>query len=143
MATERIDPKKQLHSYKAQFDLIQKIPCTKEENKVYTKLVKEGKSLPDGIYRYLYEAEEDIYDFYSVYEPELTEQETMQYLAYKKLELLRTIKNCVVFFTVLTVISLVKRRCTNTESIPAMTTAKTLRSIVWSPLIPLAEAMGP
>ena len=37
----------------------------------------------------------------------MTEEEIAEYLRYKELKMLRTIKNCVVFFTTLAVISLV------------------------------------
>ena len=37
----------------------------------------------------------------------MTADEIAQYLTYKKLHMLRTIKNCVVFFVVLTIVSMV------------------------------------
>ena len=101
------DLRQVLLGYKYDFDLIQKIPCTTEENKAYTALVKEGRSLPENVYRYEYENGVGSFEFYRVYEPELTEQELSEYLTFKRLKLLNTIKNCTVFFVVLAVISLV------------------------------------
>ena len=102
MAKDKINIKKRIRDYKYQFDLLQKIPCSKEENKRYAQL-KEENQLPENVKEY-----EDLANqFYTIYTPELTEQEISEYLTYKKLSLLNTIKNCMVFFTVLTIISLV------------------------------------
>ena len=46
-------------------------------------------------------------EFYTVFETDLSQQEILEYLTYKKLDLIRTIKNCIVFFTVLTVLSII------------------------------------
>ena len=71
-------------------------------------MVENGYELPKNIYNCLDSAyEESTEDFCESSEPGLTESEIMEYLIYKKLELLKTIKNCVVFFTVLIAISLV------------------------------------
>jgi len=105
MAKEKKDLRKELRSYKFDFDLLQKIPCTRQENKEYKQLREKGE-LPKGVYEYQYEGGTDSGEFYTIYEPELTPEEIAEYLTYKKLSLLKTIKNCVVFFTVLTIISL-------------------------------------
>ena len=102
MAKVKINIKKQIRDYKYQFDLLQNIPCSKEENMWYTQLKKENQ-LPENVKEY----EDFENQFYTIYTPELTEQEISEYLTYKKLSLLNTIKNCMVFFTVLTIISLV------------------------------------
>ena len=97
----------QLRNYKLQFGLLQKIPCSVEENKEYTQLQKEGKPLPEGVSKYEYANDATHDDFYTLAAPDLTDHELAEYLTYKKLSLLRTIKNCIVFFTILTVIYLV------------------------------------
>ena len=108
MAKRKIDLRKELRSYKFEFDLLQKIPCSKQENKVYAKLLKDGGVLPEGVFAYVYEDEAiSTTEFYTVYESDLTESEVTEYLTYKKLSLIRTIKNCIMFFTVLTVIGMV------------------------------------
>lgn len=107
MEKEKVNPREELLAYKYDFHLMQKLPCSKEENKAYTKLLKDGKPLPEGVLKYDYSYNEGTEDFYTIYTPDLTDEEIAEYLTYKKLALLRTIKNCVVFFTVLTVIGLV------------------------------------
>ena len=107
MAKEKVDLRLELLDYKEQFDLIQKIPCTKEENKAYTQLLKAGKPLPENVCQYDYTTGMDYEEFYTLYIPDLTEAEIAEYLTYKKLSLLNTIKNCVLFFTILTIIGLV------------------------------------
>ena len=106
MAKEKINLRDELRAHKFEFDLLQKIPCTKQENKEYQKLLKDGDTLPDGVYAYD-NGQMSPTEFYTIYETDLTESETREYLTYKKLSLIRTIKNCVVFFTVLTIIGMI------------------------------------
>lgn len=95
-------------TYKLDFGLLQKIPCTKEENKKYEDLLNNGKPLPDGVFSYIENNGKESNDtFYTIYETELTKEEINEYLALKKLKLLNTIKNCSVFFVVLTIISII------------------------------------
>ena len=101
------DIKEQITAFKFEFDLLQKIPCSKEENKRYAQMCKHGQPLPENIFQYDNYGSDDLADFYTVYTPELTDAEIAEYLTYKKLSLLRTIKNCLVFFVALAVISLV------------------------------------
>ena len=107
MAKDRIDIKARLEEYRQSFGLRQKIFCSIKENKEYLKLVKSGGSLPDGIYRSVWESGMESDEFYMVDEPELTEAQLHEYLTYKQLDMIRTIKNCVVFFTTITVIGMV------------------------------------
>lgn len=104
-----------LRSYRFEFNLLQKVPCSKQENKEYQKLLKDGGTLPEGVYAYVYSTgETSTTEFYTVYEPDLTESEKAEYLTYKKLDLLetikdciKTIKGCVVFFTTLAIIGII------------------------------------
>ncbi|MBR3894791.1 MAG: hypothetical protein IKJ35_06550 [Clostridia bacterium] len=108
MPKEKINLRDELRSYKFEFDLLQKIPCSKQENKEYQKILKDGGVLPNGVFAYVYDnGETSTTEFYTVYETDLTESEIAEYLTYKKLNLIRTIKNCVMFFTVLTIIAMV------------------------------------
>ena len=107
MAKEKINLREELRSHKFEFDLLQKIPCTKQENKEYQQLLKNGGTLPEGIFAYVYDTgETSTSEFYTIYETDLSESEIREYFTYKQLDLIRTIKNCVVFFTVLTIIGL-------------------------------------
>lgn len=108
MAKGKINLRDKLRAHKFEFDLLQKIPCTKQENKEYQQLLKEGGSLPEGVYAYTYDTgETSTSEFYTIYETDLTESEIREYLTYKQLSLIRTIKNCVLFFTILTIIGMV------------------------------------
>lgn len=108
MAKEKVNLRDKLRSYKLEFDLLQEIPCSKEENKEYEKLLNNGEPLPDGVYSCVdADGTTSKTEFYTIYESDLSESEKIEYLTYKKLSLLKTIKNCVVFFTILIVIGLV------------------------------------
>lgn len=108
MAKEKINLRDELRAHKFEFDLLQKIPCTKQENKEYKKLLKDGGVLPEGVYAYVYDSgETSTTEFYTIYETDLTEPEIREYLTYKQLSLTRTIKNCVVFLTALTIFGMV------------------------------------
>ena len=104
---EKIDVRNKLRDYRFDFDLLQKIPCSKQENAEYEKILKDGGALPEGVFAYKYDGIPSTSEFYTIYEPDLTEHEITEYLTYIKLNFLRTIKNCVLFFTVLTVIGLI------------------------------------
>ena len=107
MAKEKVDLRQDLKDFKEKFNLIQKIPCNIEENKRYTQMARDGKPLPENVFKYEYSVGMDYDEFYTLYIPDLSAAEINEYLTYKQLALLNTIKNCVVFFTVLTVIGLV------------------------------------
>ena len=108
MAKEKINLREELRTHKFEFDLLQKIPCTKQENKEYQQLLKNGGTLPEGIFAYVYDTgETSTSEFYTIYETDLSESEIREYLTYKQLSLIKTIKNCVLFFTVLTTIGMV------------------------------------
>ncbi len=110
MSREKIDLRNELRSYKFEFDLLQKIPCTKQENKQYKKLLKDGGVLPEDVFPYIYDnGETSTTEFYTIYECDLTESEITEYFTYKKLSLIKTIKNCILFFTVLTIIGMFAR----------------------------------
>lgn len=106
MANEKVNLRKVLRYHRFENDLLQKIPCTKQENKEYEQLLKEGGTLPDGVFAYVYDGITSTTDFYTVYEADLSESEIREYLTYKQLNMIKTIKNCVLFFTVLTIIGM-------------------------------------
>ena len=108
MAKEKINLRDELRLYKFDFDLLQKIPCSKQENKKYQKLLKEGGVLPEGVFAYGYGTDdESTTEFYTVYETDLTESEIAEYLTYRKLSMLRTIQNCILVLTVSAIIYMV------------------------------------
>ena len=93
-----------LMEYKFALNVLKKNPCSKQENKEYESIVKHGGKLPEGVYPY---SDYSMDGFYTVTASDLTEDELKEYLFYKQLSMLKTIKNCVVFFAVLTIISLI------------------------------------
>ena len=108
MAKEKKNLRDELRAYKFEFDLLQKIPCSKQENKEYQKILKGTGVLPEGVYAYIYDTgEASTTEFYTIYQPDLTDAEIVEYLTYKKLSLIKTIKNCAMFFTVLTIIGMI------------------------------------
>ena len=108
MAKEKINLRDKLRSHKFEFNLLQKTPCTKQEKKKYQKLLKDGGTLPEGVFAYDYDlGETSPSEFYTIYETDLSESEIREYLTYKQLSLIRTIKNFVLFFTILTIIGIV------------------------------------
>ena len=108
MVKEKINLRNELRLYKFDFDLLQKIPCSKKDNKKYEKLLKDGGVLPEGVFAYGYETgDASTTEFYTVYESDLTEAEIVEYLTYKKLSMLRTIQNCILVLTVSSIIYMV------------------------------------
>lgn len=108
MDRQIVDLKKQLRSYQFKVGVLQYIPCSEKENREYAKLLADNEPLPAGIRPIVYgNAEVSTTQFCTLVEPQLTPEETEEYLTYKKLMYLRSIKNCMVFFTFLTVSGLI------------------------------------
>ena len=101
---EKINPKAELQSLRQEYRITQRVPCSKEDNKKYAQMVKDGIPLPAGVYEHQYENAES--EYYTIYEPDISADELLEMLTYKKLGYLRTIKNCAVYFVVLSVIAL-------------------------------------
>lgn len=103
MANEKNRIRDELQNYKFEFGLLKKVPCTLQESKEYEKILKDGGVLPEGIH-----VDQNPYEgsFYTIHEADLTDAEISEYLTYKQLSLVRTIKSCAVFFTTLTIIGL-------------------------------------
>lgn len=98
--------KRELDRYRLKYDLYEKASCSQKESQEYKDLLKQGKRLPEDVrtnddWRNVNDSE-----FYRLVRPELTQEEITEYLMYKKLDMLKTIKNCVVFFTVLMIIGI-------------------------------------
>ena len=103
MQSEINDLKEQLTQYRIDSGLIQRIQCSKEDRKAYKKLLKSGGKLPDGVFQ----SDEDPEMFYIIYKADLSKDEWNEYLSYRKIQLLKIIKDCAVFFVILTVIAMV------------------------------------
>ena len=103
--------KQQLDEYRLKYDLYDQRLCTSEENKAYRGLLKQGKELPADIYPldpdWKKVNNSDSTEFCRLVRPDVTQEDIMEYLMYKKLDMLKTIKNCIVFFTVLMIIGII------------------------------------
>ena len=109
MKKDKVDLREELRQYRDELNVVQEIACTKEEIAEFKKILKEGGELPEDVHAricYDVDGEEMGKEYYRIYTPDLTEQEMQEYLTLKRLSLLKTIKNCVVFFTVLAIIGL-------------------------------------
>ena len=105
-AKNKIDLKDELRDIYFDVNLLQKIDCSKEDNKKYIQMLKNGETLPNGVFEYKYDFDEEgSGTFYTIHKPELTPEERLEYITFKQLKMLNTIKNCVVYFTSVSIIS--------------------------------------
>ena len=98
MAKEPIDMKKNLQNIWLDMHFLQDIACSKEENKQFRQLKRNGEALPDGIREY-----QDVNgvvtgEFFRFYDAGLTENERLEYTFYGMLQQLRTIKEMLCVF---------------------------------------------
>ena len=96
--------REQLAQYREDFGLedMQRVYCSREENAEYRKMLKNEQPLPQNVYE-----SDNAGEFYTLQSQGLTQEEIEEFIKLKQLKLLNTIKNCVVFFTTLTVIGLI------------------------------------
>lgn len=103
---------KNLATLREEFGFTQKEPCTPEETAKLTADHAEGKELPCDIGYTTTETFNNesnastSLSFYRIVPSDISSEEKMEYLALLRSKNIKTIKNCVVFFTVLMVISL-------------------------------------
>ena len=98
---------KELEQLKHKLGILQEVDCTDSETEEYRKLLSQGMPLPNDILCRDPDISNEYATFYTVQETKLSKEELLEYVQYKQLCTLITIKKCVVFFTVLTIISLV------------------------------------
>jgi len=110
MAKNIFDLKRELRQLRYENDFLQMIDCSKEDCKKYQQMLKNGEKLPEGVFQYTSQELGETNSFYTIYETDLTEEEKSEYILLRQNLMfndIRTIKNCVLFFTILAVISLV------------------------------------
>lgn len=78
--------------------------CSSEENKTYTEMQRNNERLPEGIMLEFEGPEHNGYTKYSL--KEYTDKDVYRLIEEQKLQKLNTIKNCVVFFTVITILGI-------------------------------------
>ena len=80
--------------------------CTAAENRTYSERVEDGEALPEGVF-YDTEAWPEERRFFTLArDADMTDKNLKNLLRYRQLSYLKTIKNCAVFFTVLTAIAI-------------------------------------
>ncbi len=99
--------KRELDNYRLKYDLYEKALCTQKESQEYEDLLKQGKRLPEDVRTNNDWSNVNNSEFFRLVRPDITQEDIMEYLMYKKLDMLKTIKNCIVFFTVLMIIGII------------------------------------
>lgn len=98
--------RKEIKEYQQIFELVQKKPCTEEENQVYKTILENGENLPEGVFPYVTDGVPSKDRFYTLCDCDLTEEEKAEYLQLKQLKYIKTIKNVSMFFCILSLIGL-------------------------------------
>ena len=91
---------------KCKLGVLKEEPCPEWENRAYRTMLKQGKPLPEGVYKDTNYDDEEA-EFYTIQKTGKSEEETSEYLMLKQLEAIISIKKWVTFFGVLTIISLI------------------------------------
>ena len=97
-----VDLKDEMNEMQFDLNFLQKIDCSKKENKEYLNAVQNGKTLPDGVFQYCdVNSGEKIKAFYTVADSGLTNEEKRMFIEYKKLMHIKAIKYWIIFFTII------------------------------------------
>lgn len=96
--------KDEIEEYKLECGFIKIIPCSNKENKEYEKIAEEGRAFPENVKPYTYYDGTRSGEYYKVHEENLSFDERLEYLAYKKLSLLQTIRNCVIALLIIGIV---------------------------------------
>ena len=92
--------KSELKERQIKLGLIPKIYCDGDETVTFNKLTVNKQPLPKGVWR-------DDTGYFRCGEPDLSEDEIRQLLLLRQIQYLGTIKNCVLYFVVLSVVILI------------------------------------
>lgn len=95
------DLRSELFRMRVEFDLIQQVYCSKDEETQIKQLIKSKQPLPDGIHT---DKDGTHYKFVN---SDLSKEDMDELLLYRQLKYLQTIKNCMLFFVVLTIIPII------------------------------------
>lgn len=94
---------KELQKRRFDYGVLYKVPCIQEEEEWIRDELKANRPMPEGYAR----DPENHFAFVKFDPYEMTKAEIDELLMYRRTEYVRTIKNVLVFFAVLAVISLV------------------------------------
>ncbi len=97
-----MDLYKELEKLKFELGIIQKVYCSKVEEKEFKRLKKLNQPIPEDI-------EIDIVNdsYFRYAETDMTKEEIKELLLYRQVKYLEKIKNSIKFFVVLTVMSII------------------------------------
>ncbi len=98
MARETYNLRQELIQLKYDFNLLQKIDCSRIENERYARFIEDGEPLPSDVFRRTSTDGKNTDEFYTVRENDLTDNEKKEYYNLKQLDLLSSIKS----FTLIT-----------------------------------------
>ena len=99
--------KKELWELRVKHGLAQIHNCSQEECQTYSAMLKNGEPLPEGVTQYSEVFSDQPSQFNETYETDLTAEEKREYLLLKQASDIKIIKFCAIFFTVVTIVSLV------------------------------------
>ena len=89
-----------MNAEKCRLGLVKKQVCTESEEKILRELEQSGKSIPDNVFK-----SDAYYWRYVDADTDVTDTDIQTLCALKQTQHIKTIKNCVVFFTVCAVVS--------------------------------------
>jgi len=88
--------------------LCQEIDCTDEENQIFLEMIKRKEELPIDVAQRIETNGAKLNKFYRVLPLKISAEEIQEFCALKNMKNIKIIKNCVLFFTAITVISLIE-----------------------------------
>ena len=104
---DEINIKDEIAEGRSKHGFVKVIPCSHKENEQYEKMVEAGEKLPDGVKPYTYYDGSATGEYFTVHKEEITDSEKMEYLAYKQLSMMATIRNLIIGLLVLGFILLI------------------------------------
>lgn len=96
------DLRKELQDSLFELGIKEKQMYTAKENKEYRRMQKEDKPLPEDVHQ-----SKETYQFYRIKQTDLTDEEIDRLLRYRRTLYLRSIKNSMIFFVAISVISII------------------------------------
>ena len=103
MKNDTYSLKEQMKSYKVDYNLFRKTPCTEGESNEFLQTIHSGEPLPNDILC----VEIDKKYFYRLEQSDLTKEEEREYLIFQQLSLLNTIKNYLRFIVILAAVGII------------------------------------
>jgi hypothetical protein len=91
----------ELFRMRVEFDLIQKVSCSKQEEKQIKQLLKNGQPLPEELHT------DNDGTHYKFKYTDMSKEDMEELLLYRKLKYLKTIKNCMIFLVILIIMPIV------------------------------------